>query len=220
MKTHKMKLITTNLALTVLLAVMAGCVSKSYDKGAATSSALQSSANAVAETSTRVTDVLAALNNLIFKSEGDLRNQFDAFVSAIGKLDKASDNLDSKVAEMQAKASVYFESWSNQLAAIQSEELRKRSIERRDEVTAKLADVNTSYQGVKNSLKPFMSDVRDIQTYLGTDLTVGGLATVKDIVAKTKVDAVPLRDSIKKLQASFSDLSAALSPIMPSPDNK
>jgi len=218
MKTSKIKFITANLALAALLAVLAGCVSKSYDKGAATSEALQTSADAVAETSVKVNDVLAALNNLTFKSEGDLRDQFDAFVSAIGNLDNSSDKLDSKVAEMQAKASVYFESWSNQLAAIQSDELRKRSIERRDEVTTKLADVTMSYQGVKNSLKPFMSDVKDIQTYLGTDLTVGGLATVKDIVAKTKVDAVPLRDSIKKLQASFSDLSASLSPVMPSPD--
>ena len=220
MKTNKIKLIATNLALTALLIALAGCVSKSYDKSADTSAALQSSADAVAETSGNVNDVLAALNNLTFKSEGDLRNQFDAFTSAINNLDKTSDKLDSKVAEMQAKASVYFDSWSNQLASIQSQELRSRSVARKDEVTAKLADVNASYQGVKNSLHPFMSDVKDIQTYLGTDLTTGGLATVKDIVAKTKVDAVPLRDSIKKLQASFSNLSAALSPMMPSPDNK
>ena len=218
MKTFKIKLVTTNLALAALLAVLAGCVSKSYDKGAATSAALQSSANAVAETSTKVNDVLAAMNNLTFKSEGDLRNQFDAFGSAIGNLDKSNDKLASKVAEMQAKASVYFDSWSNQLSAIQNEELRTRSNARKDEVTAKLADVGASYENVKNSFKPFMSDLKDIQTYLGTDLTAGGLATVKDVVAKTKVDAVPLRDSIKKLQASFSDLSAALSPMMPSPD--
>jgi septal ring factor EnvC (AmiA/AmiB activator) len=220
MKAFKIKLFTFNFALAALLAVLAGCVSKSYDKGAATSAALQSSANAVAETSTKVNDVLAALNNLTFKSQGDLRNQFDAFVSAIGKLDKSNDKLGSKVAEMQARASVYFDNWSNQLAAIQNEELRKRSIARKDEVTARLADVNTSYEGVKNSFRPFMSDVKDIQTYLGTDLTAGGLATVKDIVTKTKVDAVPLRDSIKKLQASFGDMSTALSPMMPVPDKK
>jgi Protein of unknown function (DUF2959) len=218
MKTFKMKLIANNLALMAVLAVLAGCVSHSYDKGAATAAALQSSADAVAETSARVNDALAALNNLTFKSEGDLRNQFDAFGSAIGNLDKSNDKLALKVAETQAKASVYFDNWSNQLSAIQSEELRTRSTARRDEVTAKLADVNASYQNVKNSFKPFVSDLKDIQTYLGTDLTAGGLAAVKDIVAKTKVDAVPLRDSIKKLQASFSDLSTALSPMMPRPD--
>ncbi len=49
-----------------------------------------------------------------------------------------------------------------------------------------------------------------VQTYLGTDLTAAGVASIKDVVAKTETDAVPLRDSIKKLQSDFSDLSSAL----------
>ena len=98
--------------------------------------------------------------------------------------------------------------------------LKQRSTDRMNEVTAKLKDVDASYEGVKNSFKPFTSDIKDIQTYLGTDLTAGGLNTIKDIVSKTKVDAVPLRDSIKQLQASFSGLSTALSPVMPGAEQK
>ena len=126
----------------------------------------------------------------------------------------------SKVIGMRNAAAVYSESWSNQVTMIQSAELRQRSTDRMNEVTTKLKDVDTSYEGVKNSFKPFTSDVKDIQTYLGTDLTAAGLNTIKDIVSKTKVDAVPLRDSIKQLQASFSDLSTALSPVLPSADQK
>jgi hypothetical protein len=220
MTTSKMKNITLNLALAATLAAAAGCVSKSYDKGAATSAALQSSADAVAESSTRVTDVLAALNNLTFKSQGDLRDQYDAFVSATKNLDKATDKLESKVVQMRDAAGAFAENWSNQLTMIQSPELRARSAGRMDEVTAKLKDVDASYQGVKSSFKPFTSDLKDIQTYLGTDLTVGGLANIKDIVSKTKVDAVPLRASIKQLQGSFSSLGTALSPVLPAPEQK
>jgi archaellum component FlaC len=216
MTTSKIKFI----AIPFALAVLAGCVSHSYDKGTATSSALQSSADAVAQTSTSVNNVLAALNNLTFKSQGDLRDQYDAFVSASKNLDKANENLEAKVVQMRAAAAVFKDNWGSQMTNIQSADLRQRSNERMNEVTTKLKDVDASYEGVKNSFKPFTSDVKDIQTYLGTDLTVGGLNTIKDIVSKTKVDAVPLRDSIKKLQASFSDLSAALSPMMPAPDSK
>jgi archaellum component FlaC len=215
MKTSQTKIITLNLALAAVLAVVAGCVSKSYDKGSATSAALQASADAVAQTSTKVNDVLAALNNLTFKSQGDLRNQYDAFVSAAKNLDTTTQTLDAKVVQMRDAAAAYAESWTNQIAAITSADLRQRSTERMNEVTAKLKEVDASYEGVKNSIKPFTNDVKDIQTYLGTDLTAGGLNTIKDIVSKTKVDAVPLRDSIKSLQASFSNLSAALSPVLP-----
>ena len=205
----------TNLTLAAALTVFAGCVSKSYDKGAATAAALNTTATAVAQTSTSVTDVLGALNNLTFKSQGDLRNQYDAFVSASKKLDSSIANLDSKVVALQAKATEYVNNWTNQLAAIQSDELRKRSAERKDAVSGQINDVETSYRGVKYSIQPFTSDLKEIQTYLGTDLTAGGLATIKDVVAKTKVDAVPLRDSIKQLQASFDSLGTALSPILP-----
>ena len=220
MKTSSLKFITANLALTATLTLLAGCASSSYNKGAATSTALSSTGAAVAQTSTGVTGVLGALNNLTFKSAGDLRVQYDAFVSASKTLDSSIVNLDSKVASLQATASDYINNWTNQTAMIQSEELRKRSAERKDEVSGKINDVEGSYQDMKNSLAPFTSDVKDIQTYLGTDLTAGGLATIKDIVSKTKVDAVPLRDSIKKLQGSFDSLSASLSPMMPGSEPK
>jgi hypothetical protein len=220
MKTSTIKLITVNFALATTLALLAGCVSHSYDKGAATSNALSSTATAVSLVSTNVNGVLGSLNNLTFKSAGDLRNQYDALVSASKDLDSSIANLDSKVVSLRATAADYLNNWTNQMAAIQSEELRKRSSERKDEVSGKISDVETSYQGVTNSLAPFTSDVKDIQTYLGTDLTPTGLNTIKDIVSKTKVDAVPLRDSIKKLQGSFDSLSASLSPIMPGAETK
>jgi chromosome segregation ATPase len=220
MKTNQLKFIATNLALVASLGIFAGCVSHSYDKGAATSAALQSSADKVNDVSAKVNDTLAALNNLTFKSQGDLRDQFDAFSSSLKKLDATRTDLSEQISEVQTKSQAYLAGWSDQMTNIQSEELRQRSSQRKDEVTAKLKTVEDSYQGVQNSFKPFTQDLTDIQTYLGTDLTAGGVASIKDVVAKTKTDAVPLRDSIKQLQVSFSDLSTALSPILPAADAK
>ncbi len=110
-----------------------------------------------------------------------------------------------------SRQQINFANWTNELATIQSEEIRKRSSARKDEVIGKLQAVDASYSGVKDAFRPFVADVKDIQTYLGTDLTVGGLDMIKDIVARTKTDAVPLRDAVKKIQVNFSDLSLALS---------
>jgi hypothetical protein len=215
MKTTKLKLTLTNLTLTVLLGVFAGCASKGYDKGADTAAALQSSADKITETSTRVTDTLGALNDLTFKSQGDLRDQFDTFSSSVKKLDSTTADLDDEIATMRNKAQAYMDSWDSQMTNIQNADLRQRSAERKDEVTTKLKSVGDSYDGVKSSFQSFTQDLKDIQTYLGTDLTTSGVASIKDVVAKTKRDAVPLRDSIKKLQSDFSGLSSALSPVVP-----
>lgn len=220
MKTSTLKIITTNLALAATLALFAGCASSSYDKGAATSKALASSADAVGATSQSLYDVLGTMDKLTFKSQGDLRDQLDAFKAASKGLDKSMVKLGDSVATLHAKADAYFTDWTNHTAMIQSADLRQRSLDRKAEVSGKLADVTACYDKLKMAVHPFTIDLKDIETYLDTDLTVGGIATIKDTVAKTKVDAVPLRDAIKQLQASFSDLSTTLSPVMPTPPTK
>jgi uncharacterized protein YukE len=216
MKIFRIKTSVIYVSLALLTAGLAGCVSKSYDKGTVTATALQASADAVAQTSTRITDLLGALNNLTFKPQGDLRDQYDAFTGAAKKLDESTDKLNQTVTAMQLKAGAYLEDWSNQLSSIQSPDIRDLSAQRRNTVATDLANAVTSYQGVKNSLAPFTSDIRDIQTYLGTDLTMGGLDAIRSKVTQTKVDAVPLRDSVKKLQSDFNELSKALSPVLKS----
>lgn len=215
MKTSTLKNLITRCALVAALAGLAGCASKSYDKGAATAKALDTSSAAAGETSARIYDVLGTLNNLTFKSQGDLRDQYDAFVSSSKNLDSSIANLDSKVLALQGATTEYLNNWTNQLATIQNADLRQRSADRKNEVQTQLDGVNASYQGVKSQLKDFTAGVKDIQTYLGTDLTAGGLAGVKDTVNKTKLEVMPLRDSIKQLQKNLASLGAALSPVLP-----
>jgi hypothetical protein len=220
MQTSKLKIIVANVTLAAMLAVLAGCASKSYDKGAATSKTLEASAAAVGATSQGIYDVLGSLDKLTFKPQGDLRDQYDAFVTATKNFNKSLEKLDVAVAGVKTKADAYFADWTNHVALIQSANLRQLSLDRKAEVSGKLADVTASYDKLKMAIQPFKIDLKDIQTYLDTDLTVGGIATIKDTVAKTKVDAVPLRDAIKQLQASFSNLSAAISPVLPTPATK
>jgi hypothetical protein len=217
MKTINLKLFTNGLALVALSGFIAGCASKGYDKGADTAAALQSSAGKITDVSQSVTDTLGALNTLTYNPQGDLRVQYGKFTDAVKSLQSSSVSLDNQIADTQAKTAAYFVTWSNQLTTIQNPDIRALSASRKDEVSNKLSTLNSSYGDVKTSLKSFTDDVTDIKTYLDTDLTPGGLDKIKDVVAKTKIDAVPVRDSIKKLQANYSDVAAALSPVMPTP---
>lgn len=217
MKTINIKLFTNGVALIALTGFIAGCASKGYDKGADTAAALQSSAGKITDVSQSVTDTLGALNKLTYNPQGDLRDQYGKFTDAIKNLQSSTGSLDKQIADTQAKTEAYFVNWSNQLATIQSPDIRALSASRKDEVSTKLASLNESYTDVKGSLKSFTGDVTDIKTYLDTDLTPAGLDKIKDVVAKTKLDAVPVRDAIKKLQANYSDVAAALSPVMPAP---
>ena len=112
---NRLKLIFRNLSLAAALGLLAGCVSPSYDKGAATSAALTSAAGAVSRTSASVNAVLGALNALTFKSEGDLRRQYDDLVAATRRLAQSNENLAAKAMALREAAAAHSESWSNQL---------------------------------------------------------------------------------------------------------
>jgi hypothetical protein len=56
-----------------------------------------------------------------------------------------------------------------------------------------------------------MSDLRDVQNYLNTDLTAGGLAAIKDVAAKSASDAIPLKESMGKLSEAFKSLGLSMS---------
>jgi len=57
-----------------------------------------------------------------------------------------------------------------------------------------------------------MSDLRDVQKFLSTDLTTGGLAAIKDTAAKATRDAVPVKKSLDNLSDDFKNLGLSMSP--------
>jgi hypothetical protein len=60
-----------------------------------------------------------------------------------------------------------------------------------------------------------MADLKDVQTYLATDLTAGGIKTVKNEADKANAAAGPLREAIAELVNEFKTLGVAMSTASP-----
>ncbi len=58
-------------------------------------------------------------------------------------------------------------------------------------------------QGANESLVPFISDLQDIQRYLGNDLTAQGIAAISDVVKETNTNAETVE---KKLDAAIAEI--------------
>ena len=214
MKTKTLQLIGCT-ALAVSLALAAGCLSKRYDKSAVTGTALQTTAEKINLGNAQLTLVLASLNNLVERPQADLRPQFDQFSAELNKLQSLAEDVNDKATDMQAKGADYFKDWNQQLATINSEDVRTRSAKRAKAVEAQFIAINGSYQEVKTSFKPFMSDLQDIKTALGNDLTSAGLDAIKRTVAQANKEAKPLRKDIAKLGDDFKALGVSMSPTTP-----
>jgi chromosome segregation ATPase len=194
----------------VTILLLAGCKTGNYEKGADTASGLTESGNRIAAGNAKIDATLAALNDLVNNPQTDAVPKFKKYSSALSDLESAGKDVSAKVTSMRESGNEYFKAWDQQLAAIKNEDIKSRSAERRAEIQQKFTEIKKNYVEAGDAFKPFMSDLKDIQTALGTDLSAGGIASVKGAADKANKDAVPLKETINKLSAQFKDLGVAL----------
>ena len=133
----------------------------------------------------------------------------------MNKLDSLANDVNEQASAMQSQGADYFRTWDEELAKIQNEDIRARSNDRKIAVAASFDKVRVSYVKTKAAFVPFMSDIKDIRTSLATDLTAGGLASIKSTANKANENVTPLRESLTNLEADFKALGIALSSANP-----
>ena len=121
-------------------------------------------------------------------------------------------NLAKAGAALQARSKLHAESWDKELAAIQNEEIRASAQARKQEVTSRFDNVRTACQSVQAAVVPVQSDLRDVQRYLNSDLTMGGLSAIKDTATRVGRNAAPARESVAKLVSELRALGVAMAP--------
>jgi chromosome segregation ATPase len=212
-----MKIFRQSVVLAVAAALISGCSSPSYEKAASTSTSLQRAAEVIDQSNAQIEMVLAALSDLVTTPSADVETQFQTYTSLMEGLQSLSNHVREEASHMQTAGAAYFQTWDEELAKIQNEDIRARSTERKNEVSTRFERVRASYREATAHFEPFMSDLEDIHTALGTDLTAGGLASIKDVLDKAKRDAAPLQESLAKLSQEFRELGVSLAVTTPQP---
>jgi Protein of unknown function (DUF2959) len=195
-----------------ILGLIAGCSSAGYEKAADTATSLTKASDGIVKGNALVDQTLAALNDLVNNPKADLRKQFGAFNDSVNDLTSTAKDVDGKAKGMKSQGADYFKNWDKQMAAMKNEDIRNRSEARKGEVASKFGRISQSYDETRAAFAPFMSDLRDVQKFLSTDLTAGGLSAIKDVAAKANKDAGPLKESLTKLSEEFKGLGLSMSP--------
>jgi hypothetical protein len=209
---QRIQLIRNLATLATALGLITGCASDNYNKSARTAATLNQSSRMITKGNTLIDESLADLNDLVSNPYPDLRKQFARFNDAVNDLGVSEKEIAGKAGEMKAQGADYFASWDTESAQIQNEDIRSRSETRRSEVASRFNRISQQYDETKAAFQPFMSDLRDVQKFLSTDLTVGGLAAIKDTAAKATRDSVPVKRSLDSLSDDFKSLGISMSP--------
>lgn len=203
------------LLLATVLGFSAGCATTAHQRAGNTSSSLREAALGVDRSNAQIDVVLATLSDLVNSPHANLKSQFNAFSGAVTKLEAEAKSVNDQAAAMQEQGAAYFQQWDTELATIQNENIRTRSLDRKNTVSARFDKVRASYVQARADFAPFLSDLRDIRTALTADLTAGGLASIKSVSDKAGRNVYPLRASLSGLAVDFKTLGVSLSASTP-----
>jgi hypothetical protein len=199
-------------AITLVTFAFAACSQEKYEPAEKAAGEMTAAAADLGKTQANIGATLTALNNLSSSSGGDLRSKYDAFSKSLDKLKSSARDTEAKANDMRKRGDAYFANWDKENAAIKNEDIRARSEARQTEVKQHFKDVSDLYQQAKAEFMPFMSNLNDIHTALGSDLTPAGLNSVRDVVSRATSEGNTLQNTIQELAAKFKTLGASVSP--------
>src|SRR5260370_12829755 len=104
---------------------------------------------------------------------------------------------------MKSSGAEYFSSWHTSIAQIKSPELRQASIERRSKVMKDHDELNVSLSDIGSQLQPFMKNLRDVEAFLGTDLSPAKVDKASEMIQKSRADAQGLKGNNDGRQKTF-----------------
>ena len=212
-----MKTITLLCSFIVISALVSGCGTRGYNRADTAASSIQRASLRIDKGASQVEIALATLTDLVDNPAADLKPQFIRFNASVNDLESLSKDVAGKSATMQNKGSAYFQKWDEELARIQTEDIRSRSAARKTEVMQGFERVQANYQNTSVTLAPFLARLGDIRTALSTDLTPAGLDSIRGSVGSAKMEGASVQQSLRSLAADFKNLGVSLSPAVPQP---
>jgi hypothetical protein len=166
----------------------------------------------IVEVKKSVDATMASLDKIVAAATTNPRSAFKSFDSSIPKIDSAAAKAKKRADDMRARGKEYFAKWEKDLAAVNDPEIRKLAEERRAKLQASFDKIKTSMEPARDQFNAWLAPLKDLQKYLGQDLTIGGIDAAKDLIAKTKSGGTEVQQSLDKVIAELNTVVATITP--------
>ena len=194
------------------LAVVAGCQSDPYKQA-------EKANNSLADTKTElITDkntlkmTVDDLNDLIYHPAADLRPQFEKYSSDVSALDKSTMASRKSAKSMTMNRESYLAQWRSETASIQDTDIRMRAMDRINMTEKNFSVLTDKLMAADDAVEPVVSELKSIDTYLGGDLTAGGIKLISDRATDAKNKSITVNEKIDAAVMELDKTSDMISP--------
>ena len=158
--------------------------------------------NETAQAKDSIDTAVRSLDTLVNSQPADLKNNFDAYSKSVSDLDDQAKTVKSNADKMRANGDVFFKEWEGS---------SNISPERRSQLSASYNMIKQDTAAAKDAFVPFMASLRDIQSYLGLDLSVKGVNSMAPLVAKAKDNSTQVKSQLDDVLVQLNSVRGMLS---------
>ena len=202
------------LAVFPLVFLVVACASSGVDRSSRAATAMKNATDLLTKSRAQLDATNSALDRVTTSSGKDLRKAFDNYAKQVKKQsDLANEIVDARTRAMQRRTE-YFEGWTKDASTIQDPELKRLALERRDSMNEAAGALIGAFENMKAAMDTYLISLRDIEKFLGNELTDGNVATLASTgkVAQVKTDSDLLRDRLSEAERVLADVRLRLEP--------
>ena len=198
-------------ALGLVALVATGCARTGFDRSANIADTMSKQVTGLQEAKPQVDAMLASLEGLT-RAEGDMRPAFKKFSETLGDTEKAAARARKSSQTLREKEAEYFAEWQRQAAEITNPQIKAATQARQAEVKRNLESLSQTGRTAGEAYEPFISNMKDIRTYLSNDLTPGGVKRLEPTIEKARRDGAALQKALDDFNQASQRVQATLRP--------
>ena len=159
-----------------------------------------------------INDTMKALGQVAATANTNPRKAFEQYSDSLANLESVAEKAKKRGAEMKAQGQAYFAQWEKQMAQVKNPEIRNLAVQQKAKLQATFDSIKQYTEPLKAQFDPWLSDLKDLRTYLSNDLTTSGVDAAKGLSAKTQSEGMEVQKSTNALVAELNTIAATLTP--------
>ena len=210
LRNHSLAFFTMLLLGTAAFLFLSGCATTGMDRSVKTSKTIKEVDSDIRKMKIQSDVTAKSLDSVLNAGQPDLKKAFNTYSDDLDELDSQGKEVLKHIDEMKSRSTEYFAEWEKQGETYTNPQIRELSDERRIKLAEIYARVPTAGAGIKRAYLAYLVDLKEIQTYLSTDLTPDGVEAITPVVEKTVRDLDALKTSLEPVITALDEINAEL----------
>jgi chromosome segregation ATPase len=210
MKLTKHSIVIFAMLLLATANILGGCATTGMDRSVKTSNSIREVDTEIRKMIVQIDVTAASLDALVASAQPDLKKQFDKYSDNLARLDSEGKKVIKRTDELKERSKEYFSEWEKQGDSFTNDEIRQLSTERRAKLAEIYARVPAAASGINGTYHAYLTDLKEIQKFLSTDLTPKGVEAITPVAQKSVQDLDALKISLAPVIVALDEIKVEL----------